>query len=55
MCKHFWHYFIDPAKPAQNGIVERSHRKDEERFYQRRTFASRRELERKLRQWENAE
>jgi transposase InsO family protein len=27
------HYLIDPGKPAQNGTVERSHREDQEKFY----------------------
>jgi transposase InsO family protein len=27
------HYLIDPGKPAQNGRVERSHRSDQEIFY----------------------
>jgi len=27
------HYLIDPGKPAQNGKVERSHRTDQEMFY----------------------
>jgi len=29
------HYLIDPGKPAQNGRVERSHRTDQEMFYDR--------------------
>jgi transposase InsO family protein len=45
------HYLIDPGKPAQNGTVERSHREDEEKFYQRNTFRSRRDLEKKIRTW----
>jgi len=45
------HYLIDPGKPAQNGTVERSHREDEEKFYQRHTFKSVCDLERKLRAW----
>jgi len=28
------HYLIDPGKPAQNGTVERSHREDQEKFYE---------------------
>lgn len=32
------HYLIDPGKPAQNGKVERSHRTDQEMFYDRRKF-----------------
>ena len=45
------HYLIDPGKPAQNGTVERSHRSDQEAFYDRQTFASFRELFFKLKQW----
>jgi len=30
---HIVHYLIDPGKPAQNGTVERSHREDQEKFY----------------------
>ncbi|MFP4515058.1 MAG: DDE-type integrase/transposase/recombinase, partial [Parcubacteria group bacterium] len=32
------HYLIDPGKPAQNGKVERSHRSDQEMFYDRNRF-----------------
>ena len=45
------HYLIDPGKPAQNGTVERSHREDEEKFYQRNTFSSLTDLQQKLRLW----
>jgi transposase InsO family protein len=45
------HYLIDPGKPAQNGTVERSHREDEEKFYQRQTFRSVTDLKVKLRTW----
>lgn len=49
------HYLIDPGKPAQNGKVERSHRSDQETFYDRInfkkiTFA---ELKYRLRLWNN--
>ena len=47
------HYLIDPGKPAQNGTVERSHREDEEKFYQKNTFSSLTDLKRKLRRWNN--
>lgn len=46
------HYLIDKGKPAQNGTVERSHREDEEKFYQQR-FNSIEELKYKLRLWNN--
>jgi len=45
------HYLIDQGKPAQNGTVERSHREDEEKFYQKHTFHSAPDLRRKLRHW----
>lgn len=45
------HYLIDPGKPAQNGTVERSHREDEQKFYQRNRFRNKRDLERKIRTW----
>lgn len=47
------HYLIDPGKPAQNGIVERSHRTDQERFYDRNKFRNLKELERKIQMWNN--
>jgi transposase InsO family protein len=45
------HYLIDPGKPAQNGTIERSHREDQEKFYERNTFASITDLENKIRMW----
>jgi len=45
------HYLIDPGKPAQNGTVERSHRSDQESFYNKNRFKSIKELERKIRLW----
>lgn len=45
------HYLIDPGKPAQNGKVERSHRSDQESFYDRHFFVSFRDLQTKLRSW----
>ncbi|KKU15682.1 MAG: Transposase [Candidatus Jorgensenbacteria bacterium GW2011_GWA2_45_9] len=45
------HYLIDPGKPAQNGRVERSHREDQEKFYERNKFKSLKELEKKIRIW----
>lgn len=45
------HYLIDPGKPAQNGKVERSHRSDQEIFYERNRFRSLKDLERKLKIW----
>jgi len=45
------HYLIDPGKPAQNGKVERSHREDQEKFYERNKFRNLRELETKIKIW----
>ena len=45
------HYLIDPGKPAQNGKVERSHRTDQEFFYDRTKFTSPTDLERKIKRW----
>ena len=47
------HYLIDPGKPAQNGKVERSHREDQEKFYERNKFKNLKELERKIKLWNN--
>jgi len=45
------HYLIDPGKPAQNGTVERSHREDQEKFYDRNEFKSIEDLQKKLQLW----
>ena len=45
------HYLIDPGKPAQNGKVERSHRTDQQTFYDKSEFKSFEELKYKLRLW----
>ena len=45
------HYLIDPGKPAQNGTVERSHKEDQEKFYERNEFKSFRDLKKKLIKW----
>lgn len=45
------HYLIDPGKPAQNGTVERSHREDQEKFYDQNKFRNIRDLQRKLKKW----
>lgn len=47
------HYLIDPGKPNQNGKVERSHRTDQEMFYERNKFRSLRDLKMKIRLWNN--
>lgn len=47
------HYLIDPGKPAQNGKVERSHRTDQEHFYDLNKFTSLLDLKIKLRKWNN--
>ena len=45
------HYLIDPGKPAQNGTVERSHREDQEKFYDQHIFKSFFDLQMKLKLW----
>lgn len=45
------HYLIDPGKPAQNGTVERSHREDQQKFYEQHTFRSVHDLKQKIRLW----
>ncbi len=45
------HYLIDPGKPAQNGKVERSHRTDQEMFYDRHRFKTVLGLKRAIKQW----
>jgi len=47
------HYLIDPGKPAQNGKVERSHNTDQNMFYNRNVFRSKKDLEIKIREWNN--
>jgi transposase InsO family protein len=47
------HYLIDPGKPAQNGKVERSHRTDQEMFYDRKKFKTILGLKREIRKWNN--
>jgi transposase InsO family protein len=45
------HYLIDPGKPAQNGTVERSHREDQQKFYEQNEFCSVADLKKKIRLW----
>jgi len=45
------HSLIRPHTPTQNGKVERSHRKDQERFYYKRVFLSLEDLREKGRRW----
>jgi len=45
------HYLIDPGKPAQNGTVERSHREDQEKFYERNKFKNLADLQKKIKKW----
>ncbi len=49
--KNIIHYLIDPGKPAQNGTVERSHREDQQKFYEQNKFKSFNDLQIKLRKW----
>lgn len=48
---HIVHYLIDPGRPAQNGTVERSHREDQQKFYERNKFRSLNDLKKKIRLW----
>ena len=45
------HSLIKPHTPTQNGKVERSHRKDQERFYYKQIFNSLEELREKGKRW----
>ena len=45
------HYLIDPGKPAQNGTVERSHREDQQKFYEQNTFKNINDLQKKIKKW----
>jgi len=45
------HYLIDPGKPCQNGKVERSHREDQEKFYEQVKFKNVGELRYKIKLW----
>lgn len=45
------HYLIDPGKPQQNGFVERSHRTDQEMFYNRIKYYTPQELKAKIKKW----
>jgi len=47
------HYLIDPGKPNQNGKVERSHREDQEKFYEVNRFKDVKELKMKIKIWNN--
>lgn len=49
------HYLIDPGKPQQNGKVERSHRSDQETFYNNLNFKTLtlEELKYQLKLWNN--
>lgn len=45
------HKLIRPRTPRHNGKIERSHRKDQERFYYERIFVSFEDFKEKLRHW----
>lgn len=51
--KDIVHYLIDPGKPQQNGKVERSHRTDQEEFYDLNEFNSFRDLKQKAKTFLN--
>ena len=46
------HKLIKPKTPRHNGKVERSHRKDQERFYHNKVFCSFEDFKNRLRYWE---
>jgi len=45
------HYLINPGRPAENGTVERSHREDQQKFYERNKFKDFADLKRKIKVW----
>ena len=45
------HSLIRPHTPTQNGKVERSHRKDQERFYYKRVFLNLEDLKERGKRW----
>jgi transposase len=45
------HYLIDPGKPQQNSFVERSHREDQEKFYEQIILKSFEDLRYQMRLW----
>jgi len=46
------HKLIKPKTPRHNGKVERSHRKDQERFYYNKVFSSFEDFKNRLKYWE---
>lgn len=46
------HKLIKPKTPRHNGKVERSHRKDQERFYYNKVFNSFEDFKNRLKYWE---
>lgn len=46
------HKLIKPKTPRHNGKVERSHRKDQERFYYKKIFCSFEDFKNRLKYWE---
>ena len=46
------HVYIKPRSPQLNGKVERSHRSDQEEFYQLLNYKNDVDLEKKLSEWE---
>ena len=47
------HAYIKPRKPHLNGKVERSHKTDQQEFYQLLEYSGDVDLEKKLKEWEN--
>ena len=48
------HAYIKPSSPQLNGKVERSHRTDDQEFYQLLTYTDNVDLKAKLAEWENS-
>lgn len=47
------HHYIKPRSPRLNGKVERSHKTDDEEFYNGLSYTSTEELSAKLKQWQD--
>jgi transposase InsO family protein len=47
------HAYIKPASPQLNGKVERSHRTDQQEFYQLLTYTDDVDVDKRLAEWEN--
>ncbi len=52
-CQYLRHVYIKARTPQLNGKVERSHRSDQDEFYQLLDYRDDVDLEKKLAEWEN--